>query len=118
MTRQRVYQRRHRAQGLCANCARPALSVVHCARHLLAERRRRRTEMGYGAWLPGGRGAMPTRTDAELEAVVAREDEADYQQDRRDWETIQLAGLLRRVTGEDTPIFSEAPMPLTPGSDR
>ena len=72
ISRQRLWQLRHKASGLCVNCSEPVWLWVFCQRHFEAEqayrtrpeqRSRRaayvRTRTGYAPWHPGGRGRRP-----------------------------------------------------------
>jgi hypothetical protein len=59
MTRQRRYQLRHRLQGLCTLCPKPAVSANHCLRHLQMTRGLKRAAAGNRPWRPGGPGRPP-----------------------------------------------------------
>lgn len=72
MSRQRAYQHRHAALGLCVFCPRLAVAYSLCAGHILKERARQRRSSRCRPWRPGGRGRPPRFTDAELAVRVAR----------------------------------------------
>jgi hypothetical protein len=59
MTRQRMYQLRHRAMGLCVNCAEPAVNADHCEKHRLNKRRQLRARANCSPWKLGGPGRPP-----------------------------------------------------------
>lgn len=60
MTRQREWQLRQRAAGLCHACTEPVfMGGVYCQEHLLAYRKRNRRKGGWKAWKPGGLGRPP-----------------------------------------------------------
>ena len=65
-TKQRAYQQRHIARGLCALCPRPRLSSAYCLEHLIAQRTYKRERRGHQTWHPGGKGRPP------LEVVLTR----------------------------------------------
>ena len=46
VSRQQVYQLRHRRDGLCMLCAEPAATKNHCRRHAVDERERQRRRVG------------------------------------------------------------------------
>lgn len=73
MSRQRAYQKRHAAAGLCVFCPRRAFAYTLCPRHILKERARVRARGGWQAWRPGGRGRAPRYTDNALRVMIAEE---------------------------------------------
>ena len=61
MSRQRRYQLRHRAAGLCLQCSRVRVptSKMYCRPHLEGERLRMRAVRQGQPWRPRGRGRPP-----------------------------------------------------------
>lgn len=63
VSRQRQYQLRQLAKGLCMLCASPLFTKSHCAKHAalfntgVAARMRRK--YGFQPWKPGGPGRPP-----------------------------------------------------------
>lgn len=46
MSRQRKWQLRHKARGLCVQCNQPAVSKSFCLKHLIAAREESRRRLG------------------------------------------------------------------------
>lgn len=66
-SRQRAYQIRHRAEGLCVYCAhKAALGTYVCAMHLLKRREWDRKRRGLKPWHPGGPGRRPKEWEDEV----------------------------------------------------
>jgi hypothetical protein len=61
-SRQRRYQARHKALGLCILCPRPALSEWHCLMHLRKLRVSKRRKRHNHPWEPGRAGRPPLET--------------------------------------------------------
>jgi hypothetical protein len=60
VSRQRQWQVEHRAQGLCTDCSRPALTgYVLCPPHLLRHRVRERVRKGSRPWQESPLGGRP-----------------------------------------------------------
>jgi hypothetical protein len=60
MSRQKAYQQRHRALGLCQSCPEPLASRAFCWKHLLAKREKERVRKNLQPWRAGHRGRRPT----------------------------------------------------------
>ena len=64
MSRQREYQLRHLAQGLCIQCSSPAFpGGQRCARCALVFRLSMRARRKGKPWRPGGPGRRPIRLE-------------------------------------------------------
>lgn len=61
MTRQRAWQLRKQAAGLCVICGKPKAdgSKQSCLEHLEKNRVGNRERTGHKPWRPGGRGRPP-----------------------------------------------------------
>ena len=59
LSRQRLYQINHVAQGLCMLCSEPLWTKIHCEAHARKWREYIRTRRQYKAWTPGGPGKPP-----------------------------------------------------------
>ena len=47
VSRQRAYQLRHEALGLCLLCSKPVVTKAHCLKHAIAAREQQRKRMGH-----------------------------------------------------------------------
>ena len=82
LNRQRRYQVRHQAAGLCHQCNQPATEGARCAKCAEAQRQSTRERKNVKPWKPGGVGRRPafaplnwegvdwTRSNAEIGRVV------------------------------------------------
>jgi len=59
VSRQREYQLRQHARGLCAACPNPVLTGWYCVEHAMAIRVRQRERRQSQAWQPGKPGRPP-----------------------------------------------------------
>jgi hypothetical protein len=59
ISKQRRYQLRHEALGLCILCSRKAVSARHCRRHVRLATKLKRQQRGNSPWRPGGPGYSP-----------------------------------------------------------
>lgn len=68
VSRQRAYQLRRIADGLCAQCGkRPLFSSYACKKCQVAMRKAKRNAKGCKPWKAGGRGRPPIEEEEEIE---------------------------------------------------
>ena len=58
-SRQRIYQEKRKALGLCINCGKEKSVGIYCKECGIKNRERNRKKKNNKAWVSGGRGRKP-----------------------------------------------------------